>query len=196
MFDVGCWMLSRTRVRIQPLPTILRLSLKRGERELALPIPSARRRHTDVVRERPVTRAFRAGCGLFGLLVAFMLTVAGAEPDYTRFVDCFIGTGGHGHTYPGASMPFGMVQLRGLSPVRHFHTRLQPHALVGAGGARLWGYTAAADYRRGQAHAGRPQSAPHRLSLRLQAWNRARRAWLLHGVFGRLPGEGRTHCDR
>ena len=58
-----------------------------------------------------MTRAFRAGCGLFGLLVAFMLTAAGAEPDYTRFVDCFIGTGGHGHTYPGASMPFGMVQL-------------------------------------------------------------------------------------
>jgi predicted alpha-1,2-mannosidase len=26
-------------------------------------------------------------------------------------VDPFIGTGGHGHTYPGASMPFGMVQL-------------------------------------------------------------------------------------
>lgn len=27
------------------------------------------------------------------------------------FVDPFIGTGGHGHTYPGASLPFGMVQL-------------------------------------------------------------------------------------
>ena len=26
-------------------------------------------------------------------------------------VDPFIGTGGHGHTYPGASSPFGMVQL-------------------------------------------------------------------------------------
>lgn len=31
--------------------------------------------------------------------------------DYTQFVDPFIGTGGHGHTYPGASLPFGMVQL-------------------------------------------------------------------------------------
>jgi predicted alpha-1,2-mannosidase len=31
--------------------------------------------------------------------------------DYTAFVDPFIGTGGHGHTYPGASMPFGMMQL-------------------------------------------------------------------------------------
>jgi predicted alpha-1,2-mannosidase len=29
----------------------------------------------------------------------------------TQFVDVFIGTGGHGHCYPGATMPFGMVQL-------------------------------------------------------------------------------------
>ncbi|HBZ66453.1 MAG TPA: glycosyl hydrolase family 92 [Bacteroidales bacterium] len=29
----------------------------------------------------------------------------------TDFVDPFIGTGGHGHTFPGATMPFGMVQL-------------------------------------------------------------------------------------
>lgn len=34
-----------------------------------------------------------------------------AQPDYTKFVDPFIGTGGHGHTYPGATVPFGMVQL-------------------------------------------------------------------------------------
>ncbi|TAL69875.1 MAG: glycoside hydrolase family 92 protein [Bacteroidetes bacterium] len=27
------------------------------------------------------------------------------------YVDPFIGTGGHGHTYPGVSMPFGFVQL-------------------------------------------------------------------------------------
>lgn len=31
--------------------------------------------------------------------------------DYTRYVDPFIGTGSHGHTFPGASLPFGMVQL-------------------------------------------------------------------------------------
>jgi predicted alpha-1,2-mannosidase len=29
----------------------------------------------------------------------------------TSYVDPFIGTGGHGHTYPGATVPFGMVQL-------------------------------------------------------------------------------------
>ncbi len=34
-----------------------------------------------------------------------------AQTDYTKLVNPFIGTGGHGHTYPGASMPFGMMQL-------------------------------------------------------------------------------------
>ncbi|MFD1614143.1 GH92 family glycosyl hydrolase [Gelatiniphilus marinus] len=29
----------------------------------------------------------------------------------TAFVDPFIGTGGHGHTYPGATVPFGMLQV-------------------------------------------------------------------------------------
>src|SRR6476620_867614 len=32
-------------------------------------------------------------------------------PDYTRYVNPFIGTGGHGHPFPGAVLPFGMVQL-------------------------------------------------------------------------------------
>jgi predicted alpha-1,2-mannosidase len=34
-----------------------------------------------------------------------------AQQDLTRHVDPFIGTGGHGHTFPGATRPFGMVQL-------------------------------------------------------------------------------------
>jgi len=34
-----------------------------------------------------------------------------AQKDYCGMVNPFIGTGGHGHTYPGASMPFGMMQL-------------------------------------------------------------------------------------
>lgn len=29
----------------------------------------------------------------------------------SSYVDVFLGTGGHGHVYPGATMPFGMVQL-------------------------------------------------------------------------------------
>ncbi|MFC4764905.1 GH92 family glycosyl hydrolase [Dyella koreensis] len=36
---------------------------------------------------------------------------ADAATGVSRYVDVFIGTGGHGHTYPGATMPFGMVQL-------------------------------------------------------------------------------------
>ena len=28
-----------------------------------------------------------------------------------NYVNPFIGTGGHGHTYPGATMPFGMMQI-------------------------------------------------------------------------------------
>lgn len=34
-----------------------------------------------------------------------------AQTDYTKLVNPFIGTGAHGHTYPGATMPFGMMQL-------------------------------------------------------------------------------------
>ena len=30
---------------------------------------------------------------------------------FTEYVNPFIGTGGHGHTYPGATVPFGFVQL-------------------------------------------------------------------------------------
>jgi putative alpha-1,2-mannosidase len=49
------------------------------------------------------------------LIICFSIIATNApaqrKKDYTRFVDPFIGTGGHGHTYPGATMPFGMVQL-------------------------------------------------------------------------------------
>jgi predicted alpha-1,2-mannosidase len=31
--------------------------------------------------------------------------------DYAQYVNPFIGTAGHGHTFPGATLPFGMVQL-------------------------------------------------------------------------------------
>ncbi len=34
-----------------------------------------------------------------------------AQETLTDYVNPFIGTGGHGHTYPGAVLPFGMVQL-------------------------------------------------------------------------------------
>lgn len=46
------------------------------------------------------------------LLLTFVLgACSGDRSEYTALVDPFIGTGGHGHTYPGACLPFGMVQL-------------------------------------------------------------------------------------
>ncbi len=33
------------------------------------------------------------------------------ENNFSKYVNPFIGTGGHGHTFPGATTPFGMVQL-------------------------------------------------------------------------------------
>src|ERR1041385_8443776 len=51
----------------------------------------------------------------FCLLLVFTacctLLTAAQSTDYTRWVDPFIGTGGHGHTFPGATVPFGMIQL-------------------------------------------------------------------------------------
>jgi putative alpha-1,2-mannosidase len=45
-------------------------------------------------------------------LTLICLPASGQRPtDYTRWVNPFIGTGGHGHTFPGAVVPFGMVQL-------------------------------------------------------------------------------------
>ncbi|HLP63403.1 GH92 family glycosyl hydrolase [Flavobacterium sp.] len=46
------------------------------------------------------------------LLSTFLLfSVAVFSQNYSQYVNPFIGTGGHGHTYPGATTPFGMVQL-------------------------------------------------------------------------------------
>jgi predicted alpha-1,2-mannosidase len=44
-------------------------------------------------------------------LVLFLAVTASAQRSAIDYVDPFIGTGGHGHTFPGATMPFGMVQL-------------------------------------------------------------------------------------
>lgn len=44
------------------------------------------------------------------LLLLLALQVS-AQRDLSRYVNPFVGTGGHGHTFPGAIVPFGMVQL-------------------------------------------------------------------------------------
>ena len=45
-------------------------------------------------------------------LLCLLAAHASAQPTekLTAFVNPFIGTGGHGHTYPGPSLPFGMIQ--------------------------------------------------------------------------------------
>ena len=59
----------------------------------------------------------RKGLGLFLIIVIIAgtsfvsKTGSGDHVDYTSWVDPFIGTGGHGHTFPGAMVPFGLVQL-------------------------------------------------------------------------------------
>ena len=47
-----------------------------------------------------------------GSLLCLLLAGAcvSAPQDYASYVDPFIGTGGHGHTYPGAVVPNGMIQ--------------------------------------------------------------------------------------
>lgn len=45
-------------------------------------------------------------------VILFFITVQPLfSQHYTQYVNPFIGTGGHGHTYPGAVLPHGMVQL-------------------------------------------------------------------------------------
>jgi len=51
-------------------------------------------------------------------LLAAMLVSCGSNKSKiselktpAEYVNVFVGTGGHGHTYPGATVPFGMVQL-------------------------------------------------------------------------------------
>lgn len=40
-----------------------------------------------------------------------VLSAHAFSQNYAQYVNPFIGTGGHGHTFPGAIVPFGMVQL-------------------------------------------------------------------------------------
>jgi predicted alpha-1,2-mannosidase len=44
-------------------------------------------------------------------LFLLLFSLQAATQKLTDKVDVFLGTGGHGHVYPGATVPFGMVQL-------------------------------------------------------------------------------------
>ncbi len=55
----------------------------------------------------------------FAALMAVTTALAQA-PDPIKFVDPMIGTGAEGHTFPGATTPFGMVQLSPDTQIRPF----------------------------------------------------------------------------
>src|SRR5690349_17526897 len=48
----------------------------------------------------------------FFLASVFLFTGSKSHTqDFLNLVNPFIGTGGHGHTFPGATAPFGMIQI-------------------------------------------------------------------------------------
>ena len=62
-----------------------------------------------------------------GLLICLFfcagsITILNAQSNKSNYdyVNPFIGTGGEGHTYPGATVPFGMVQLSPDTDIRFF----------------------------------------------------------------------------
>jgi len=66
-----------------------------------------------------IKKSLRCSIILASVISLFLLPVSSAQSlaknintqDNTQWVDPFIGTGGDGHTFPGAVVPFGMVQL-------------------------------------------------------------------------------------
>ena len=65
---------------------------------------------------------------LVSLSLLFFISCQNSSENLTKFVDPFIGTAGTGHTFPGATLPFGMVQLspdtrdRGWANCSGYHT--------------------------------------------------------------------------
>lgn len=66
---------------------------------------------------RRQVRAGLAAAGL-GLLWASAMPANAAAPTPVESVNPLVGTDAHGHTYPGATLPFGMVQLSPDTPLQ------------------------------------------------------------------------------
>ena len=47
---------------------------------------------------------------LYTFLILLMIQ-QGMAQNYLRYVDPYIGSGGHGHVFVGASVPFGTIQV-------------------------------------------------------------------------------------
>ncbi len=86
--------------------------------DVAIPLSvcSARlnsRAHFGEIASSPFTHANPSLLAMtrVGLSFIFCLYTFVCSSQYTQYVNPFIGTGGHGHTFPGAVLPFGMVAL-------------------------------------------------------------------------------------
>ena len=66
-------------------------------------------RKTKAITTMKLKTFLIVGC-LGGFFALNSCTAPTNEKDYSVFVNPFIGTGGHGHTFPGAVVPHGMIQ--------------------------------------------------------------------------------------
>ena len=48
---------------------------------------------------------------IYFFIIVIFAACQTTEKQLIDYVNPFIGTGGHGHTYPGAASPFGLLQL-------------------------------------------------------------------------------------
>lgn len=48
---------------------------------------------------------------LLAAICCLIVVINAHAKNLLKYADPFVGTGGHGHTYPGATVPFGMVQV-------------------------------------------------------------------------------------
>lgn len=55
---------------------------------------------------------------IFAFAIAALSIGTGAAQQLTQYVDPYIGTGGHGHVFLGANVPFGLVQVGPTEPAR------------------------------------------------------------------------------
>jgi len=67
---------------------------------------------TKVTKMKKVKYLLSIGVvALLGVACSSEPKIADSGREPVSYVNTFIGTGGHGHTYPGATAPFGMIQL-------------------------------------------------------------------------------------
>src|ERR1017187_5254863 len=73
----------------------------------------SRRRFVAALSAFPLSRVLGSNAVIEKLPLALSTSreASSAVDDLTGHVKIAIGTGGHGHTYPGATVPFGMVRL-------------------------------------------------------------------------------------